>query len=149
MDFLCLPTNPDWAPHHSDGLNSQSYLFGVEYKVETFDPFSHRNAELLDQRSVPCAVCRVAGRGTHLLLPAKLSCPENWTEEYRGFIMSGYHGHAQRSKAVCVDEAPEVVPGSQSDVNGALLYLVEGACGSLLCPPYVNGREITCTVCSI
>ena len=30
----------------------------------------------------------------------------------------------------------------------ALLYPVEGQCGSLRCAPYVNNRELTCAVCS-
>ena len=68
--------------------------------------------------------------------------------EYRGFLMSGHHTQ-ERTKALCVDEAPEAIQGSQSNEDGALLYIVEGQCGSLLCPPYVNGREIVCTVCSI
>ncbi|XP_022110566.1 uncharacterized protein LOC110990075 isoform X2 [Acanthaster planci] len=149
VDFFCLPSEPEWAANHNDGINSQSYLYGMEYEVSTFDPFSHENAEFLHDRDVPCAVCRLVDRGTQLLFPAKLGCPESWTEEYRGFLMSGYHTHEQRSKAVCVDQAPEAVPGSHTNADGALLYIIEGACGSLLCPPYVNGREITCTVCSI
>ncbi|XP_022110559.1 short-chain collagen C4-like [Acanthaster planci] len=149
VDFFCLPPEPEWASNHNDGTNSQSYLYGMEYEVSAFDPFSHENAEFLQDRDVPCAVCRLVDRGTQLLFPAKLGCPASWTEEYRGFLMSGHYNHQQRSKAVCVDQAPEVVPGSQSNANGGLLYAVEGVCGSLLCPPYVNGREITCTVCSI
>ena len=37
---------------------------------------------------------------------------------------------------------------SQGSKNGALLYLVEGVCGTLPCLPYVNGRELTCAVCT-
>ncbi|XP_038073458.1 short-chain collagen C4-like isoform X1 [Patiria miniata] len=149
VDFFCLPSEPEWSASHNDGLNSNSFLYGMEYEVSAFDPFSHENAEFLHNRDVPCAVCRLTDRGTQHLFPAKLGCPENWTEEYRGFLMSGHHGHEQRSKAMCVDEAPEAIPGSQTNQDGALLYIIEGRCGSLLCPPYVEGREITCTVCSI
>ncbi|XP_038073656.1 short-chain collagen C4-like [Patiria miniata] len=149
VDFFCLPSDPEWSASHKDGVNSGSFLYGMEYEVSAFDPFSHENAEFLHDRDVPCAVCRLMDRGTQHLFPAKLGCPEDWTEEYRGFLMSGNQGHEQRSKAVCVDEAPEATPGSQTSENGALLYIIEGKCGSLLCPPYVEGREIACTVCSI
>ncbi|XP_022110552.1 uncharacterized protein LOC110990064 [Acanthaster planci] len=142
VDFFCLPTDPEWSAFFNDGLNSQSYLFGVEFKVETFDPFSHENAEFLDQRSVPCAVCRVLDRGTQLLFPAKLGCPANWTEEYRGSLMSGNHDHAQRSQAVCVDEVPEVVSGGRKDGNGALFYIIEGRCTSGLCPRTLTGERL-------
>ena len=49
---------------------------------------------------------------------------------------------------VCVDKDPEYVPGSHKDMNGALLYHVEGQCGSLPCLPYVQYRELTCAVCT-
>ena len=49
---------------------------------------------------------------------------------------------------ICVDEAPEGWLGSYADNNGAVMYTVEGICGSLPCPPYVNGWELTCVVCS-
>ncbi|XP_022110558.1 short-chain collagen C4-like [Acanthaster planci] len=148
VDFFCLPTDPDWAASYDDGWNSQSYLYGMEYEVSNFDPFSHENARVLHDHDVPCALCRLVDRGTQLLFPAKLGCPANWTEEYRGFLMSGHHSHEQQSEAVCVDHAPEVISGSHANRDGALLYIVEGACGALKCPPYISGREITCTVCS-
>ncbi|XP_071786073.1 uncharacterized protein [Asterias amurensis] len=148
-DFLCIPAIPDWADTFNDAANSQSYLFGMEYEVASFDPFSHENAEFIDQRDVPCAVCRLTNRGTHLLIPAKRECPQNWTQEYQGFLMSGLYSTEQRSQAVCVDEAPEVIPSSQASSSAALLYIMEINCGSIPCPPYVNLREVTCTVCTV
>ena len=58
------------------------------------------------------------------------------------------HNHHNNKDFVCLDEEPEAMPGSQHDFNGALLLAVEGVCGSLPCPPYVNGWELTCVVCS-
>ncbi|XP_078681676.1 uncharacterized protein LOC144916423 [Branchiostoma floridae x Branchiostoma belcheri] len=49
---------------------------------------------------------------------------------------------------VCVDGQPETVPGGDANQNGALFYLVEARCGSLPCPEYVEGRELTCVVCT-
>ena len=120
----------------------------MEYKIETVDPFSHENSAVLQNHDVPCAVCRLTSRGTQVLFPAKNECPDNWTKEYTGYLMSDHHVYS-RKQAVCVDEAPEVIPGSWSSSNGALLYLMEAGCGSLQCPPYVEGREIQCTICSI
>ncbi|XP_022110568.1 uncharacterized protein LOC110990077 isoform X2 [Acanthaster planci] len=146
-DFVCLPQKPQWGDSYKDGFQSFSHLYGTEYRVGTFDPFSHVNTEFLNNHAVPCAVCRLVHK-TKLLYPAKLSCPSGWMKEYSGFLMAGYYAHG-RTKALCVDEAPEVVFGSSTAKYGALLYVMESACGSLPCPPYVNGREITCTVCSI
>ncbi|XP_022110561.1 short-chain collagen C4-like isoform X2 [Acanthaster planci] len=150
VDFLCLPHDPEWSANSRDGANPHaSYLYGVEYQLNNFNPFSHANAETIFQHNAPCAVCRLVDRGTQLLFPAKLGCPANWTEEYRGFLMSGKYDYKQQSRAICVDEAPEVVPGTEASQDEALIYIVEARCGSLPCLPYVNGREITCTVCSI
>ena len=49
---------------------------------------------------------------------------------------------------ICMDEEPDVLRGSYADNNGAFFYPVEGVCGSLPCPPYVHGWEITCVVCT-
>ena len=48
-----------------------------------------------------------------------------------------------RTTYVCVDNAPEVIEGGAEDKDG-----VEAACGSLPCPSYVQGWEITCVVCT-
>ena len=44
----------------------------------------------------------------------------------------------------------ENVLGNGHDQNGRLLYAVEASChaNSLPCPPYVQGREIACVVCT-
>lgn len=62
--------------------------------------------------------------------------------------MAGYHDHAAGTSYTCVDSHPDTLHGGSSDKDGRLLYLVEAACGSLKCPPYVAGREMVCAVCS-
>lgn len=62
--------------------------------------------------------------------------------------MSGYHAAKSASKFTCVDEDPDFVTGGKAGGYGYLLYNVEARCGSLKCPPYVGGRELTCAVCS-
>ena len=62
--------------------------------------------------------------------------------------MAGYFDHTAGSLYTCVDGNPDTLPGGKADKNGRLFYLVEAQCGSLKCPPYVQGREIVCAVCS-
>ena len=59
--------------------------------------------------------------------------------------------HYEYKKAMfeCVDRSQESVPGSQTNVNGALFYHVEVKCGGMQCPPYDTQRELTCAVCTI
>lgn len=71
---------------------------------------------------------------------------ENATFRY---LMSTHYSQKGRSTFACVDEAPEVNPGGDGDQNGGLLYVVEAHCGTLPCPNYTSGREITCVVCTL
>ena len=62
--------------------------------------------------------------------------------------MAEAYVHKGRTTYVCVDKDPEARVGSIHDRNGALFYNTEAECGSLPCPPFVRGRELTCVVCS-
>ena len=52
------------------------------------------------------------------------------------------------SDFVCVSVGMEHIPGGAANQNGGLLYVVEASCGSLKCPPYVEGYELACVVCT-
>ncbi|XP_015751804.1 PREDICTED: short-chain collagen C4-like isoform X9 [Acropora digitifera] len=143
--YLCLPRNPNYDKYQN-GHQSAGYVYGTEYEVNAYNgnPFDGN----LHDHDAPCAVCFVKSRGSMLMMPARNDCPSGWTEEYHGYLMTSYHGHKHSSEFVCVDGNPEYVPGSKDNKNGALLYPVEGVCGSLPCLPYVAGRELTCAVCT-
>ncbi|XP_074630062.1 uncharacterized protein LOC141888906 [Acropora palmata] len=143
--YLCLPRNPKYDKYQN-GHQSAGYVYGTEYEVSQYNgnPFA-RN---LHDHDAPCAVCFVQSRGSMLMMPARNDCPSGWTEEYHGYLMTAYHGHRHSSEFICVDGIPEYVRGSKQNKNGALLYPVEGVCGSLPCGPYVAGREFTCAVCT-
>ncbi|XP_067024728.1 short-chain collagen C4-like [Acropora muricata] len=143
--YLCLPRNPKYDKYQN-GHQSAGYVYGTEYEVNAYNgnPFD-RN---LHNSDAPCAVCFVKSRGSMLMIPARNDCPSGWTEEYHGYLMTSYYGHKHSSEFVCVDGNPEYVHGSKRDNNGALLYPVEGVCGSLPCLPYVAGKELTCAVCT-
>ena len=150
-DYLCLPRDPDWGEKTTAGFwTYNSLLYGAEYELSesTNGYFSTRNAQSLYQNNVPCAVCRVTSRPSTLMIPAKLRCPGSWTKEYSGYLMTAYFGHKGRTRHVCMDNAPEVIEGGSTDQNGALFYPVEAKCGSLPCPNYKDGWDITCIVCS-
>uniref|UniRef100_K1QSL2 Short-chain collagen C4 n=1 Tax=Magallana gigas TaxID=29159 RepID=K1QSL2_MAGGI len=79
---------------------------------------------------------------------ARKTCYKGWKLEYHGYLMAGYYGHAAGSMYTCVDEHPDTLHGGHSSKDGRLFYSVEARCGSLKCPPYVEGRELVCAVCS-
>ena len=94
-----------------------------------------------------CAVCYISTRVTLLMLPARLTCPTNWTLEYNGYLMSERYSH-HRSTFECIDEDLESIPGSHASTDPALFFYNEATCNGLPCPPYDTQKEITCAVCS-
>lgn len=83
------------------------------------------------------------------IIIARKSCDEGWKLEYHGYLMAGYYKHNAGTTYKCVDKDPESLQGGHTNSNGYLFLYVEGRCGSLKCPPYVEGREIVCAVCSL
>ncbi|ELU02754.1 hypothetical protein CAPTEDRAFT_117881, partial [Capitella teleta] len=148
-DYLCLPRDPQWGSENGTKAKYFSDVWGAEYQMASF-PFSLRSSgsSTLNDHNVPCAVCRAKTRASVLMVPARQECHEGWTKEYSGYLTTGYKGHVGRNQYACMDAAPEVLAAGHLNENGALFYHVEGVCGSLPCPPYINGRELTCVVCT-
>ncbi|XP_066279564.1 short-chain collagen C4-like [Branchiostoma lanceolatum] len=144
-NFQCLPTDPQWGTYQDGVQGGRAFMYGGEYEQITNAPFG--STSLLNH-DVPCAVCYVPTRGSKLMIPARNTCPTGWTQEYHGYLMAGDHTHPGAKEYVCVDEQPEAVPGGHENKQGAMFYPVEARCGSLPCPSYVEGRELTCVVCT-
>ena len=144
-NYLCLPHNPKYDKY-KEGIQGQAFMYGAEYDNRQYngDPFQ-RN---IHNHEALCVVCFVKSRGSMLMMPARNDCPSGWTEEYHGYLMTENHALKHPRDFVCVDGDPEYVPGTIANLDGATLYAVEGRCGSLPCLPYVDGRELTCAVCT-
>ena len=148
--MLCLPKDPDWdAGKTTDNTDpSVGLVYGVEYEdgSSRSDPLF---GESHYQRDVPYVVCDVTKRSSVLMIPGKSKCHEGWTLEYSGYLMAGYYDFSGATDYYCIDKDHENLPGGTGNDNGYLLYFVEARCGaSLRCPPYVNGRELQCAVCT-
>ena len=149
-NFLCLPEDPQWKTYVTG--NQGPSIYGVEYELYAFrNVFSLRNNgghSLLD-KPAPCAFCYVQGRSTVAMIPARTRCPNGWTKEYGGYVVTELSNIAtrKRSSFICLDEAPEVAAGGTGQ-DQSVIYPVEVQCGSLPCSVYISGRELTCVVCS-
>jgi hypothetical protein len=149
-NFLCLPDNPLWD-YYTDTKENAISITGVEYNF-----YPHSTAEQIKffgsapgHSEAPCATCRI-NRGSNIMIPGRTECFDGWTKEYSGYLVAGYPGYADSSEYVCLDRRPEVVAHSGNAVYENNLYFVESHCGgTLACPPYVDGRELSCVVCSI
>ena len=141
-NFQCFPEEPEYSDYRA-GVQGYVYAYGAEYEY----PIPQLGNGVLHDDNVPCAVCYSPVRIALVMIPAKLTCPHGWTREYHGYLMSG-HLNQHSSTFECVDHNAEAVPGSQSNVNGALLYHVEADCSGLPCEPYLPEKELTCVVCT-
>ena len=61
---------------------------------------------------------------------------------------SNWYGHTGAGEFLCMDGSPEGRRDSLANEDGAVFYYTSAVCGSLPCPPYVNGKVFTCVVCS-
>ncbi|XP_046560272.1 uncharacterized protein LOC124269308 isoform X2 [Haliotis rubra] len=141
-NILCLPDNPEYG-NYTPGFQVDGAIYGTEYQTNEHSISFKR----LHDHDVPCAVCRSRTKTSVIMVPAKMSCFPGWHVEYTGYLMGGHYNHAA-SEYLCVDGDAEKDRSGHEDKNGQLLYLVEGVCGSLPCPPYKNHWELRCTVCS-
>ena len=141
--------DPEWG-EYDDTVLDTGMIYGAEYECNV--PFSMENvadgANTILNHNVPCSVCQSRVHSKVLMVPAKKSCRDGWTLEYHGYLVSEYYAHKGRTEYQCMDQAPEADPAGFPDQNGVLFHAVEGRCGPLPCPPYVNGRELTCVVCT-
>lgn len=144
VDLLCLPRDPEWGKY-SDGVGgTRAFVYGAEYETHN----SPGNLHKLVDHDVPCAVCLLRNKSVVKMFPARKTCYKGWKLEYRGNLMAGYYDHPAGTMYTCVDEHPDTLHGGRANQNGRLFYSVEARCGSLKCPPYVEGRELVCAVCS-
>ena len=105
-NFLCLPNNPEYHTLNTNLPQLYSKIYGTEYSAPIVGSHNH---------NVPCAVCHATTRAAKVMIPAKTSCPPNWTREYYGYLQSEANlGDRERTEFVCVDKDQVSLYGSQS-----------------------------------
>ena len=144
VNYLCLPLDPEDPDNVQGGAQTGASVYGVEYRKWHSDRFFVD----VDVHDAPCAVCEAQGRSQLLMIPAKRTCPAGWTFAYEGVLASQHNAHASGGDFICVSTDPEATHGSQENQSGGILHVVEAVCGSLPCPPYENGNELSCVVCT-
>lgn len=113
-------------------------MYGSEYDSTEF---GHHNGD-----DLPCSVCRSTVQSSVLIIPGKSSCYGDWSMQYHGYLVAGYYNASAATQYICLDEHPEALFAGQRDENGKMFYPVKAVCGSLACPPYEDGKFLTCVV---
>ncbi|XP_076825532.1 uncharacterized protein LOC143471071 [Clavelina lepadiformis] len=152
--YLCLHNNVTYSPgRYQEGFQGLSRFYGVEYRdsswVSSILDLSLTEGASLSLHSVPCAICLARQRSNQLMIPGRDTCPDGWTKEYSGYMMGNAYGAKHTTSPICVDNKPQVVPGTEGEQHGEYLYMVETDCHSLPCEPYIAGRELVCVVCTL
>ena len=63
--------------------------------------------------------------------------------------MSGHHSHKGYTMYVYVNKDAQPLPGLGAGYDAALMYHAMADCGyGIPCPPYVQGKELTCVMCT-
>ena len=140
-NIVCMPTSGvGHLSHQNPG--HYTFMYGSEYQ-------SHNKIWSNHDWNVPCAVCYVPDKSTKMQLPGRITCPDSWTQEYRGYLMADHKGHPRNQVFECIDEAGEKIHGSNRNTDGALLYFVMPKCDrGMPCGPYNANIAITCSICT-
>ena len=138
---LCLPHDPEHVPFSITVAVGDDYahLYGSEYRLNI--------GRVHSPEDVPCAVCHSHLASSTIMVPGKRTCPSQWQKQYSGLLTASRYTY-QKSEYLCLHEDPDFVEGSFHSDNGRLFYPVKSVCGSLPCPPYGNGKLVSCVVCS-
>ena len=136
-NYLCLPNDPQYLSSYQPG--SFSAVYGAEYDYWVGGNFNH---------NAPCAVCHVSTRSSYIMIPAKYTCPTNWTREYYGYLASEHQVHGNNKVFECVDVTPQQVEDESTNRDGSRFYHTKALCNGLKCPPYNDRNILTCAVCT-
>lgn len=143
-NVLCLTGDPLWNKYDDKGeggalIYGTGYEYGSRKKYPQFDTS-------LDEYNTPCSVCYTT-RSSSIMIPGRNKCYDGWTLEYHGYLFGNHYDDEGPSEFICIDSNPEKSASTRSE-DQSLLHISEIRCGALPCPPYVEGREVTCVVCS-
>ena len=143
--YVCLPDDPEYVSKDTIGDQYQAWIYSTEFR--TNDLAFATSTQYYD---APCVVCHVP-RSTKIMIPAKVSCPNSWTLEYSGYMMSSAYGNKNNKDYACVDQNTETLLGSEDNKQGAFLYFVAANCDNsfMPCLPYIQNIPITCAVCTV
>ncbi|KAK3093710.1 hypothetical protein FSP39_019121 [Pinctada imbricata] len=134
----CMVPNPVLSNRTDHVYN---HIYGAEFDHDFFGAGTGTN-------DLPCVVCRHKEYNSIVTLPGTNVCYTGWKLQYQGYLLGGFPSYKGVTDFTCFDANPEYILGGSANDNGALFYMIAAQCGSLECPPYENGKIITCAVCA-
>ena len=140
---LCLPEVPSWA-EHIDGYQNGAKIYGTQIEIDgTLS--SKMFGSNVHNHDMSCTMC-TSERASVAMFPGFSKCLAGWTKEYQGYLVASHPSHKGSSDFVCLDA--DFVKDRHRGNSEHVIRPVEVQCGIIPCPPYVDGREVACVVCS-
>ncbi|XP_033119838.1 uncharacterized protein LOC117119129 [Anneissia japonica] len=149
VNYLCLPEQPSYGFTVPDIQVYMAPIGATVYRgLRNFSTMDH-----LHGYEAFCSVC-LADQNAIFVMPAQSTCPSDWTLEYSGYLM-GSRSNRKRTEFICVDVNSEGRDSTRNISSGlSEVFIAETHCdegttgGGLPCPPYKNGAELPCAVCT-
>lgn len=151
-NFQCLPMDPDLAPSEA-GEGSIFNQLRPTYVVS-----NEKSGPLAHSQHLPCAVCEANQRVSQVTMPGKSRCPDEWSLEYSGYLMSPATTwpNDHKMEYVCIDSAPESISSKRGSITtpwyGEALYYATAQCSGDsrldICPPYKDNQPLQCVICT-
>ena len=79
---LCLPDSPKYGQYTS-GAQQRGLIYPGKYDTSSYTYLSRVHGKL-----ARCAACYNSGSSTSIMIPAAVSCPRGWNQEYQGYLMA-------------------------------------------------------------
>ena len=79
---VCLPDIPSYG-QYTHGVQQVGRMFGARYHTSSYSHLSYAHGKI-----VKCAACYNDKSSTSIMIPASVSCPNGWTQEYYGYLMT-------------------------------------------------------------
>ncbi len=144
-EYICLVDVPEFLQTTPGLQDHRTQLYGTDYEFLATPPALGNLVRL----NGPCSFCYAPTRNAKIILPGRISCPATWMREYYGYYMSEAIFSAHKTKApICIDVDAEGIPGSEAFGAASTIHFMETTCNGISCPPYTDGGEITCAVCT-
>lgn len=81
-DQVCLPDTPQYSTHAS-GSQQRGRVYPGKYDTQSYKHLKKFHGTL-----VRCAACYNDASSTVMMIPAVVKCPNQWKEEYQGYLMT-------------------------------------------------------------
>ncbi|VDI15949.1 Hypothetical predicted protein [Mytilus galloprovincialis] len=149
VNMLCVPTQPQYAINNKKADN-HPWLGGTIYSMHQMDtPNTALDQSKYTLYGIPCTVCRARDKTSVIMIPGRKECTSDWEKEYNGYLFGGNPKFKSGSEYVCIDEVPERRKKATSWSEKPILKPVHSKCNEVMpCPPFIDGRVLTCVVCS-